>query len=241
MTGGGAPGPVRAVRGVRAVWAVARYELALLARSQRWLPPLVLLGFVLVTATAGGPPAGDALAFGGAALVPVCAWLTRLVLIGDPPAARACLMAATGAARVQGGCLLAAVVVAAAVGAVTTAALVTLVAVGQGGARPAWVAATVGAGLVTELACALIGVALGAVANPPVLRRADAAVAVTVLGATLALVAGGSPASAAIRGLSRTPRAGLAPVAWQPLAVAVVLLLAAAALSIRTAVRRGVH
>jgi hypothetical protein len=223
------------------VAAVARYELALLVRSQRWLPPVVLLGFVLVTATAGGPPAGDALAFGGAALVPVCAWLTRVVLVGDPPAARACLMAAVGAARTQAGCLAAAVVAAGAVCVVATVALTALVTVGQGGGEPGWVAATAASGLVTELACGFIGVALGAVGNPPVLRRVDAAVLVMGLGVTLALVSSGSPAYAAISDLSRTPRAVAGPVAWQPLLVATVVLLLAAALSIRTAVRRGVR
>jgi len=221
------------------VLAVGRYELALLGRSRRWLPPVVLLAFVLVTATAGGPPAGDALAFGGAALVPVCAWLTRAVLVGDPPQARACLMAAVGPVRTQAGCLLAAVVAAGLLSAVTASTLTLQSA--RAGDGPVRLLATAGSGLVTQLACALVGVALGAVSNPPVLRRFDVAVLAMGVGVTLALVTGSSPAHAAIRDLSRTPRAAVPPLAWTPLAVAAVLLLLAAAVSSRTAVRRGVH
>jgi len=226
---------------MRPVLAVTRYQVALLLRSQRWVPPLLLLGFVLVTATAGGPPAGDALAFAGAALVPVAAWLTRLVLTGEPAAARACLMAATGPARTQVGCLLAALVVSAGLCLPTTAAVTALVVAGGGAGGSGVLAATAASGLVSALACAVVGVALGAVANPPVLRRADAAVIVTGGGVILALAAGSSPAYAALDGLSRTARTAVAPLAWVPLLVAIAALLAAGAVSVRTAVRRGVH
>jgi hypothetical protein len=235
---------------VAGVAAVTRYQFALLVRGGRWVPPLVLLGFALATATTGGPPAGDALAFGGAALVPVSAWLTRIVLVGDPPAARACLMAAVGAARTQLGCLLAAVLAAGALGAATAAVLTALLSVGQGqgagggsaaGGGAARFLATLASGLVTGLVCALLGVALGAVCNPPVLRRADAAVVVGGIGVTLCLASSGSPAYAAISDLSRTPRAVATPLAWEPLAVAVGLLLLCGAVSVWTAVRRGVR
>jgi hypothetical protein len=223
------------------VLAVTHYQVALLLRSQRWVPPLLLLGFVLVTATAGGPPAGDALAFGAAALVPVSAWLTRLVLTGEPAAARACLMAATGAARTQLGCLLAALLLSGGLCLLTTAAVTALVAAGDGAGGPGVLAATAASGLVSALACTVVGVALGAVCNPPVLRRADAAVLGTGTGVIIALAAGSSPAYAALDGLSRTARTAAAPVRWTPLLVATALLLAAGAGSVRTAVRRGVH
>jgi hypothetical protein len=216
-------------------------------RSQRWLPPVVLLGFVLATATAGSPPAGDALAFAGAALVPVSAWLTRIVLGGDPPAARACLMAATGAARTQSGCMLAAVVASCVLCLATTITITGLViagggaGAGAGSGGPAWLAITATSGLVTGLTCTLLGVALGAVCNPPVLRRADAAVVVTGLGVTLLLAFSGSPAYAAINDLSRTPRTVAVPPAWMPLVVAVGLLLLGGSISVWTAMRRGVR
>jgi len=106
---------------------------------------------------------------------------------------------------------------------------------------PAVLTATAASGLVSGLACALLGVALGALGNPPVLRRTATCVLATGFGVTLMLASSGSPAYAAINDLSRTPRTVAAPVAGVPLAVAVVLLLASSAVSIRTAVRRGVH
>ncbi|HET9655842.1 MAG TPA: hypothetical protein VFP72_10845 [Kineosporiaceae bacterium] len=177
-----------------------RYRAALLVRSYRWVPAVLVFGLGLVSATAGGPPPADAFGFGGGMLVLVTAWLTRLVATGEPAAAQACAGAAGGTGRAQ----LAGLVVAAGAGvilAVLSAPVLLLVGVRQSsalhplpGAGPVAVS-----GLLGELACVLVGVAIGAVSNPPVLRIRAAGVLATGLLVVIALVARMSPAVAAIR------------------------------------------
>ncbi|MGF1430005.1 ABC transporter [Kitasatospora sp. LaBMicrA B282] len=182
--------------------ALVRYQAALLLRSQRWLPPLLCFVLVLGIGVAGDEPLMDSLAFGGALLVPITAWYVRCTLTADPPQARACLVAAVGAARVQ----LASLVVALGVGLVLAGATV--------GACWAVCGRTVAdptrsvprgeallAGVPVVLSCVLTGLVVGALSHRPVLLRGSYGI-LAVLGLSmLMLLLPGVPANSAVRAL----------------------------------------
>jgi hypothetical protein len=221
------------------VTALVRYQLALLLRGQRWLPPLLLHAGVLVVGVRAGQPVLDALGYAAAPLVPVAAWWVRVCVTGEPEASRHCVAAAVGPGRAHLAALLAAVVVSLVSGVVS----VVVVAVvsdphttGRAVEVPVWPAAR--AGLLATAACALLGTAVGVVCNRPVVGRRGWAVASTVLVALCALVVGGSPANAAVRGLVGGSRSGVVPVPWLPLAVASLVAVAAAASACFLAARR---
>jgi hypothetical protein len=177
-----------------------RYHGALLIRSSRWVAPLLVFGVVVASATAGGSPAPDAFGFAAAALVPTCAWLVRIVVTAEPGAARACAAAAAGAGRSQAGALVVAVGAGVVLSLGSAPILLLTASADAPAGRPApSIVAVIAAGLIGELVCVLVGVAVGALANPPVLRMPAAAVLATGLLVVVALVAQGSPASAAIR------------------------------------------
>jgi hypothetical protein len=81
--------------------ALTRYQAALLLRSHRWLPPLLLYVILLAVGVQTGQPILDSLGFAAAALLPVSAWLVRVCVTAEPAAARACAGAAAGSARVH--------------------------------------------------------------------------------------------------------------------------------------------
>jgi hypothetical protein len=186
--------------------ATVGYCAAVVLRSFRWLAPLFLYGVFVVSATAGGPPLLDALDFAGAALVPAVAWLCRICLVAEPPAGRACVAAAVGPARTQFAAVSVAILFGAAVATLTCLVLALL---GDPSDRLAgrqlWVAA--GTGWVSQLACVLTGVAVAAVANPPLVRGRAAAILVTVGGVVLALVLPVSPAYRAVSSHTLEPAA----------------------------------
>ncbi|MDF3149077.1 ABC transporter, partial [Streptomyces sp. T21Q-yed] len=74
--------------------ALLRYQAALLARSQRWLPPFILYAVFLGVGVQSGQPVLDSLGYAAAALLPVAAWLVRICVTNEPPAARSCVSAA---------------------------------------------------------------------------------------------------------------------------------------------------
>lgn len=206
--------------------ALLRYQFGLLFRSHRWVFPLV--GYALLLAVGGGArqPLGDALNWSAAILVPAAAVLTRLMLTVEPGAARACVATAAGPARAQ----LATLITALAAGAVLglAGAGYALLA----GGHPAHLARTLAAGLLTALVCLLVGSAVGALLNPPVIRHAAVAVLATTGAVVLAWVWNVSPASAALRGAGGR-------AAWVPLAGALALAAAGWAASCWLAGRRG--
>jgi hypothetical protein len=107
------------------VSALLRYQAALLLRTYRWLPPLILYVVLLGVGLSAGQPVLDSLGVGAAALLPAAVWLARGCLTAEPPAARACVAAATGPGRVQ----LAAATVALAATALVCALLGTAIGV----------------------------------------------------------------------------------------------------------------
>ncbi|MER6926166.1 ABC transporter, partial [Streptomyces spiralis] len=96
-----------------------------------------------------------------------------------------------------------------------------------------------GAGLLAALVCALLGTAVGAVTNRPVLRSTGRAVPVMLLAALLSMVTTGSPAQAAVSGLVTGSRTGRVPLPLLPLAGAAVLAAVAIAASCALTARRS--
>jgi hypothetical protein len=220
--------------------ALLRYQAALLVRSQRWLPPIILYAAFLGIGVQGGQPVLDSLGYAAAALLPVAAWLVRICVTVEPPAARACVATATGPGRAHLARLLVALIAAAALGTAATlvVALISDPATTDHRARVALLPATA-AGLLAALACALLGMAVGALANWPVLRSPGRAVPATLLAALLSVVATGSPAQAAVSGLVAGSQSGTVPVPLLPVVAAAVLAAGAAAVACVLTSRRS--
>ncbi|WP_405021270.1 hypothetical protein OHV05_34565 [Kitasatospora sp. NBC_00070] len=201
--------------------ALLRYHGVLLLRSQRWLPPVLLYAALVVISLDGQSQLGSQLGWNAAMLVPTLAWLTRAQLTAEPPAARACLAAATGARRPQ----YAALAVPLAVGLL----LVLLAAAGSLLTCPVPVGVPVvavfGDGLAVGLICSLTGSALGAVCTPPLVRTTAGGVGALVIGSTMLLVLSASPANAAVREVFSSGRTGVR-FPMLPLLAALPLVLA---------------
>jgi hypothetical protein len=231
------------------VIALLRYQAAILLRSHRWIFPLIAYGLLIAVGAAGSTSLAETLDWSGAMLVPVVAFLTRAMLTAEPDSARACV--AAGPARAQfatlliplgGGALLAA---AAVVFGVLTAEPASGLANPSGSMADKVLDAArhpgiVVAGLLIALICLLVGSAVGALCNPPMLRHAGAAMLTTLAAIVLALAVNVSPAAAAISGTKAQAASPLAAT-WPgaaPLVGACCLLAAAWAVSIFAATRR---
>jgi hypothetical protein len=94
------------------------------------------------------------------------------------------------------------------------------------------------AGLGSALVCVLVGSAVGALFNPPVIRHVAAALLATIAAVVVALVSSVSPASAALRGNGATMQAPAWP-AGVPLLAAFALTAVAWAISCWLAGRRA--
>lgn len=223
-----------------AMTALLRYQAALLLRSQRWLPPFILYAAFLGIGVQGGQPVLDSLGYTAAALLPVAAWLVRICTTNEPPAARSCVAAAVGPGRAHLACLLVALTTAAAVGTAATL-VVTLISDPASADHRTRVplTAAAAAGLLATLACALLGTAVGALTNWPLLRSPGRAVPAMLLAALLAVVVTGSPAQAAVSGLVTGSRSGTVPVPLLPLAGAALVTAAATAVTCALTSRRS--
>ena len=220
--------------------ALLRYQAALLLRSQRWLPPVILYAAFLGIGLQGGQPVLDSLGYAAAALLPVAAWMVRICVTVEPPAARACVAAASGSGRAHLARLLVALTAAAVLGTVATVFVALIsdpVSTDHHTRVPLLPAAA--AGLLAALACALLGTAVGALTNWPVLRSPGRAVPATLLAALLSVVATGSPAQAAVSGLVTGSQSGTVPVPLIPAAGAAVLAAAATAAACALSSRRS--
>ncbi|MFK4104529.1 hypothetical protein ACI2L1_31525 [Streptomyces sp. NPDC019531] len=170
-----------------------RYYAALLLRSQRWLPPVLLYVGLVAISLDGQSLLGSQLGWNAAVLVPALAWLTRSLLAAEPPAARACLAAATGTRRPQYAALVVALCVGLSLVAVATAVSLPICRASEN------LPSVLGNGLATGLVCALTGSALGAAGSPPLVRTTAGAAGGLVVGSVLLLVVSASPANAAVR------------------------------------------
>ncbi|MGW0779330.1 ATP-binding cassette domain-containing protein [Streptomyces sp. NPDC002913] len=235
------PRPAPAPRtALRATAATVRYQAAMLARSQRWLAPLLLHVAVLGIGVRAGQPLLDSLGYAAAALVPVAAWFARLCVTQEPRAARAVTAAAVGPARAHRASLLTALGCALAVGVAGTGVVLLI-------SEPASTDHTVAvplppaalAGLLAAVCCALVGTAVGALCARPVLHRRGWSLMATLLAVLLVLVGRGSPARDAVTALVSGSTTGTVVLPLLPLLVAAVAAVAVAALTSRTAALRG--
>ncbi|WP_035846682.1 hypothetical protein [Kitasatospora azatica] len=219
--------------------ALVRYQLELLLRSQRWLPPFLGYLLLLVTGITMGNPLLDSLGFAAAVLVPVSAWYVRSALTADPAPARAVLVAASGPVRVQLASLAAAVI------AGLTLAVLSVAGIWLASGhttndphREVSAAAAAFAGLLGMVACVLTGLAVGVLCNRPVLLRGGYGILGTLGLSVLVLVVGGSPANLAIRALVTGSREVRVELPWLALLGALLLAALLAAASAAVARRR---
>ncbi|MEU6085362.1 ABC transporter [Streptomyces sp. NPDC047085] len=220
--------------------ALLRYQADLLLRSQRWLPPVILYAAFLAVGVQSGQPVLDSLGYTAAALLPVAAWLVRICVTGEPDAARACVAAARGPARAHLACLLTALIASALLGVAATLVVTLISDPASNGHRihvPPLRAGT--AGLLATLSCALVGSAIGALTNRPLLRSTGRAVPTMLLAALLSVVLAGSPAQAAVSGLVTGSQSGRIPVPLLPLAGAALATAAAFAAASALTTRRS--
>ncbi|MER7872020.1 ABC transporter [Streptomyces solisilvae] len=200
--------------------ALLRYQAALLVRSHRWLPPLLLYGAFLGIGVQTGQPILDSLGYAAAALLPVAAWLVRVGVTQEPAAARDCAAAALGPGRVHLASVLTGLGAALVLG---TAGTLFVAAVSDPHTadhrQEVPVPEATVAGLLAAVACALLGTAVGALCNRPLLRRPGWAIPSTMLAALLVSVAGASPANAAVSGLVDGSHSGAVPMPLLPLAL----------------------
>ncbi|MFF2140775.1 ATP-binding cassette domain-containing protein [Streptomyces sp. NPDC058193] len=225
---------------VRGQAAVMRYQAALLARSQRWLAPVLLYAAVLGIGVRAGQPLLDSLGYAAAVLLPVAAWLTRLCVTQEPPAARAVTAAAVGPARSHLAALSTGFAGASVLGGVGTGIVLLIsepAGTGHTVAVPLLPAALAGA--LAAVCCALLGTAVGALCARPVVHRRGWSLAAMLLGSLLALVAEGSPARAAVSGLVSGSLTGTVHVPLMPAAGAAAAAAAAAVLTSRRAAVSG--
>ncbi|MEU4209303.1 ABC transporter [Streptomyces sp. NPDC026206] len=220
--------------------ALLRYQAALLLRSHRWLPPLLLYGVFMAVGVRAGQPVLDSFGYAAAALLPVTAWLVRICVTNEPPSARDCAAAAAGPWRVHLAALLTALLASAALGTAATA-VVALISDPRSADRQ--IAVSLGpaalAGLVAAVTCALLGTAVGALCNRPLLRSTAWAVPCTALAALLVVFAAVSPAYAAVTGLVTGSLSGTVHVPLLPLAAAAACAGGAAAVACAVSTRRG--
>ncbi|HEX4092924.1 MAG TPA: hypothetical protein VHZ33_29755 [Trebonia sp.] len=194
--------------------ALLRYEVAILLRSHRWVFPLIAYGALILTGAAGGAVSGpawlslaDGLDWAAAMLIPVVAFLTRSMLTAEPDASRACVAAAAGPVLAQLAALLAALgggVVLGLAGACFEVIANPSVSGHAGGLLGNVGAAvehpvTLAVGLAMTALCLLVGSAVGALCNPPLLRHPATAMLATLAAAVFALASEVSPAGAALR------------------------------------------
>ncbi|WP_367130667.1 MULTISPECIES: ABC transporter [Streptomyces] len=219
--------------------ALLRYQAALLLRSHRWLPPLLLYAGSMAVGVQGGQPVLDCAGWAAATLLPVTAWLVRVCVTNEPPAARDCTAAAAGPWRVHLAAIsvaLSAALLLALVGSGIAAAAGDPHATGRHAVVPLGPATA--AGLVSAAACALIGAAIGALCNRPLLRSTAWAVPSALIATVVVLFAGASPANAAVTGLVTGSRTGVVHVPLLPLAAAGALAAGAVAVACALASRR---
>ncbi|MFE0101980.1 ABC transporter [Streptomyces sp. NPDC059009] len=220
--------------------ALLRYQCALLLRSQRWLPPVILYGAFLAIGVQSGQPVLDSLAYAAAALLPVAAWLVRICATNEPDAARSCTAAAAGPGRAHLACLLAALFSAAALGAAGTVVVTAISDASDIDHRVDLNRFAAGAaGLLAMLVSALLGTAIGALTNRPLLRSPGRSVPAMLIVALLALVTVGSPARVALTQLTTGSRDGVVPVPLLPLAGAAAAAALATWAACALSARRG--
>ncbi|NEC66868.1 ABC transporter [Streptomyces sp. SID9727] len=183
--------------------ALIRYQAALLVRSQRWLAPVLLYLAFLAVGIRSGQPVLDSLGYTAAGTLPVTAWLVRVCVTQEPPAARTVVAAAAGGQpRAHLAALLTAL---GGAGLLGTAATAVVLAISDPASTDHSVRVPLppaaAAGILATACCVLLGAAAGALCGRPLLHGRGWSIAATALAALLALVTAGSPAKYAVTDL----------------------------------------
>ncbi|BCJ44275.1 hypothetical protein GCM10010168_10880 [Actinoplanes ianthinogenes] len=173
--------------------ALAGMRLTGFFRGGRALAPLIAVLVVLGVLYGGGAsPAATAYGYSAAALFPILAWLTKVLLDTEPDVQRRLARLAVGPVREGAAGLLAALVAGAAVCAV--AMVVPLLFHGirgpEAGSTESSLGVGIALGVLAHLLSLVAAAALGAVAGRAVTRRVLPGVAVLVTGSILAIVLG---------------------------------------------------
>ncbi|WP_328383728.1 ABC transporter [Streptomyces sp. NBC_00400] len=219
--------------------ALLRYQAALLLRSHRWLPPVILYAAWLAVGVQSGNPILNSFGYTAGVLVPVAAWLTRVCVTNEPPAARTCTAAAAGPGRAHLAVVLTSVCATVLLALIGTAVVLLLSDPRSADHVAVPVAPAALAGLLAALACLLTGTAIGALSNWPVLRSPGWSIPVGMFAALLLLVLGASPANAAVSGLVTGSLHGTITTPWLPLAGTVLIAAAATAVACALSSRRS--
>ncbi|MER6145478.1 ATP-binding cassette domain-containing protein [Streptomyces sparsogenes] len=224
----------------RALPALLRYQAALLVRSQRWVPPVVLYGAFMAIGVMAGQPILDSFGYAAAALLPIAAWLVRVCVGNEPPAARNCAAAAAGPARVHLSSVLTGLCAAAGLGVVGAVFIALISDPKTSGRRIAVpLPEATSAGLLAALTCALLGAAVGALFSRPVLLSTGWGIQATALASLLVLVTDASPANAAVSDLVSGSHTGTVTLPLLPLAVTGAVAAGATALACALSSRRS--
>jgi hypothetical protein len=227
-------------RGEETVTALLRYQYSLLLRSHRWVPPVALHAAFVIAGVQWKDPLLDSLGWAAAVLLPATAWLVRLCVTNEPEASRQCVAAAVGPFRTHLSSLLAAFLMACVMGAVgvTYSMIVCIPYSSRGHLEVSRLSAGV-AGVLAALACALIGTAVGAVCNRPLLRSAGWAVPAGLFVTLLVLVLKGSPANAAVKDLITGSHTGEVTLPWSSTGLCFGVAVLASGLACGSVSRRG--
>ncbi|MDX3231402.1 ABC transporter [Streptomyces sp. ME19-01-6] len=220
--------------------ALLRYQAALLARSQRWVPPVVLYGAFMGIGVMAGQPILDSLGYAAAALLPIAAWLVRVCVSNEPPAARNCAAAATSPARVHLSSVFTGLSAAAGLG-VVGALFIALISDPKTSDQRIDISrldATC-AGLLAALSCALLGTAVGALFSRPLLLSTGWGIQATAVASLLVLVVSASPANAAVSDLVSGSHTGTVTLPLLPLAMTGAVAAGATALACALSSRRS--
>lgn len=228
--------------------ALSRYQASLLLRSHRWIPAAVLyiVGVVFLGGYGGqavehGAGLTASLSWSALMLVPCAAWLTRSALTAEPPAARACVAAAGGPRKAQ----LAALLAAFSLTSVFALAGIVWELIHAGVVRShgtntillGTTATELGHGVATALICLFVGSAIGALCNPPLIRRPAASMLLSTAAVVVGLASSVSPANAAVKSGN-----GIATADWPAglqVVAAIALLVVAWSVSALVAARRS--
>lgn len=209
--------------------ALVGYQVATLARSQRWVGPFVtylaLLAFVY--ASEAGPAV---VAFGvtGYALFVVSAWLTTATLGAENEIARQVTAATVGSQlKVQ-----VATLTAAAAGALALAVVAVGWALVANSANTSGVKPVLG-GLGLHALFAFLGTATGALLGRPLVTASGQAALGILAVAMLSLIVPGSPVQACLRVLESNPKHGFAGQLTPSLVVLAVVAVAGMSYSLR--------
>jgi hypothetical protein len=169
------------------VTALTRMRLSAFVRSGRALPPAIAVLVVLGVIYGGGAsPAAVAYGYSAAALFPVLAWMTKVLLDAEPDVQRRLVRVAIGPAREALAGILASIVV---------ALIVCLLAMGApwlfNGIDPTTALASgIVLGVLAHLLAVPPAVALGALASRAVTGSIRTGVTVLVVAAVLVVVLG---------------------------------------------------